>query len=114
MAETYTPDSLVLGQAVTDTVTIKSGQTLTRGALLGRVDADGKFILSVDTATDGSQTPAAILLDETVDASGGDKTASVYVAGVFDETSVVFGGAHTADSVRWGLHARGIHLQKTV
>lgn len=39
MTETYTPDNLLAGDypAVTDIVTILSGQNLTRGALLGKV-----------------------------------------------------------------------------
>jgi hypothetical protein len=49
MTETYTPDKLLAGDypAVTDIVTILSGQNLVRGALLGKV-------------TIGAATPAAV------------------------------------------------------
>jgi len=114
--EVYTPDNLIAGttQIVTDSVTIASGDNLTRGSVLGAVSADGKFKLSDDAATDGSETPVAILAQDT-DASAGDvKEVAVYVKGEFNENQLVFGGSHTPDSVRTALNGRGIFLKTPV
>lgn len=70
----------------------------------------GKFKLAASAAVDGSDAPVAIL-GEDVDATGGDKTISVMVEGYFNETALVFGTGHTADTVRLALRARGIHLR---
>jgi hypothetical protein len=111
-AETYTPDQLVAGDypLVTRTVTVLSGQNIQRGALLGRITASGKYILSLAAAGDGSQTPVAIAADN-VNASAGDALTGVYETGEFNEAAVIFGTGHTAASTRAALTARGIHLK---
>ncbi len=114
--ETYTPDNLIAGDfpVETSTVTIVSGQNLTRGALLGKITASGKFTLSASGAGDGSEVPIAVLAEDT-DASGGDvSNVPVYVSGDFNEGQVTFGTGHTADSVRWDLYGRGIYLKSAV
>lgn len=55
----------------------------------------GKYKLSAATATDGSATPVAVLVDD-VDASGGDKLAGVYVTGEFNGGAMTFGTGHSA------------------
>ncbi|HCT9408471.1 TPA: head decoration protein, partial [Raoultella ornithinolytica] len=59
----FVPDQLIAGtlQLVTDTGIITGG-TYKRGTVLGVVTASGKYKLSVKTATDGSEKPAAILV----------------------------------------------------
>lgn len=101
---------------VSKDVTIKSGQNLTAGAVLGRVTATGEFRLSVTPAAvgdEGSEVPIAILIKD-VDASAAAKEGPVDLTGEFDEAELTFGAGHTADSTRWDLHARGIHLKTTV
>ncbi|HAT1603382.1 TPA: head decoration protein, partial [Raoultella ornithinolytica] len=65
----FVPDQLIAGtlQLVTDSGTITGG-TFQRGTVLGMITASGKYTQSVKTATDGSETPVAILVDN-VDAS---------------------------------------------
>ena len=60
----FVPDQLIAGtlQLVTDTGTITGG-VYKRGTVLGMITASGKYTASVKTATDGSETPAAILVD---------------------------------------------------
>lgn len=50
------------GRYSRDVVTIASGADLTVGAVLGKITASGKYALSDPTATDGSQTPIAVLI----------------------------------------------------
>lgn len=107
-----TYDNLVLGETITDSGVIEAGQNLQRGAVLGKITASGKLVLSVDTATDGSQTPYAVL-NQSTDASGGDKVAPIILCGELNEGALVFGGAHTADSTRDALRDVGIYIKKS-
>ncbi|MGE4544211.1 MAG: head decoration protein [Pedobacter sp.] len=114
--ETYTPDNLLAGAypVVTDEVTVVTGQTLTRGAVLGKITASGKYALCDSAAVDGSQSPVCILA-ENCDASAADKTSvPVYLSGEFAETSLTFGGTDTADTHRAALRDLNIYLKKTV
>jgi hypothetical protein len=112
---TYAPDLLVGGDHPIRTlgVTIASGQNLLRGALIGKVTATGKFILSLSAAVDGSQNPVGIL-GEDVNATAGDVVSFEYVAGDFNSNKVTFGTGHTLASVREVLHARSIYLHDAV
>lgn len=113
--ESYTPDRLHAGDFPIRTldVTIASGQNLARGALLGKITASGKYVLSLAAAGDGSEVPSAILAED-VDASAGDKSGIVYVSGDFSEDAITYGTGHTADSVRAGLRDLNIYLHKPV
>lgn len=108
---TYSPDRLLAGEQapIARSITLVSGQNLARGAVLGKITVGGKYTLSDDGAADGSETPDLILAEAT-DASAGDVVTVAYEAGVFDENEIVLGGSHTADSIREGLRAKGIHL----
>lgn len=109
---TYAPDKLIAGNAhllVGRKVTIISGQNLTRGAVLGKITASGKYNLSLSGASDGSQTPDLILA-ENCDASSGDKVALAYARGDFNANALTLGTAHTVASITEGLRAKGITL----
>jgi hypothetical protein len=110
---TYTPDNLIAGEfpRVARKVTIATPANLLRGAVLGRITASGKYILSASAAVDGSQTPEAILGEDT-DASGGDKEAIVYLSGEFNELALTLGAGHTAASISLGLRNKSIFLTK--
>lgn len=112
---TFAPDLLIGGDHPIRTigVTILSGQNLLRGALLGKITASGKYILSLSAAVDGSQTPVGIL-GEDVNATAGDAVSFEYVAGDFNSRKVIFGTGHTIASVREALHARSIYLHDAV
>jgi Bacteriophage lambda head decoration protein D len=96
-AEVYLPDQLIAGRfpLVTDTVTLISGQNLSRGAVLGQITASGKYTLSLSAASDGSQTPVAVLAD-TGNASGGDISVGIYRTGEFNANALSFGTGHSA------------------
>ena len=91
-----------------------AGQNLPRGALLGRITATGsstgKYTLSVAAATDGSQSPVAVLVHDT-DATAGDTEALVYTRGDFNSAALTFGAGHTPATAQPLL--RGIYIHKT-
>lgn len=113
--DAYAPDNLIAGNAdllISRKVTIPSGQTLLRGALLGKITTGGKYVLSLSGASDGSQTPDAVLAHD-VGTTAADTEALVYVRGDFQAGAITFGADHTAASVRDGLRAKGINLIDT-
>jgi hypothetical protein len=73
----------------------------------------GKFKRAVAAATDGSQRPVGILV-ESDDATAGDKAASAYRTGEFNEAALNFGAGHDANSVRAALEALQIYLRTVV
>lgn len=91
-------------------LTILTGQTLSKGSVLGVVTATGKLKLSASAAVDGSETPRFVL-GEDLDTTGGDKVFSVIAEGYINETALVFGAGHTADTVRLPLSAQGIYIK---
>mgnify|MGYP000875145602 CR=1 FL=1 len=93
-----------------ETVTILSGQNLAAGAVLGQITSGGKYILSLSGASDGSQTPDAILA-AACDASGGDAQAYVYFAGEFNAAKLTLGTAHANNvAFRKALARKGIFV----
>ncbi|MEM1046477.1 MAG: head decoration protein [Pseudomonadota bacterium] len=95
----YDPGGLILSDfpVMTRTVTLASGQNLTRGALLGQITVGGNYTLSLAAAGDGSETPTAILAHD-VDASAGDVVCQAYFAGEFADDQISYGTGHTAVS----------------
>ena len=110
---TYQPDNLIAGEfpRVARKVTIGTGANLVAGAVLGKITATGKFILSASAAGDGSQSPDAILAEDAA-AAAADKEAIVYFSGEFNELALTFGVGHTATSVRDTLRDKSILLTK--
>jgi hypothetical protein len=110
-SSSFTPSNLLLPdfQPVSRQVTILSGQNVARGAVLGKITASGKYILSLSAAVDGSQTPDAILAED-CDATGGDKVTVAYFAGGFNTNALVLGAGHTVASITEGLRAKDVHL----
>lgn len=114
--ETYVPGNLIAGdtQLVSDSVTVASGQVFVRGAVLGKVDADGKFVVSESDASDGSEAPYAVAAED-VDATSADVTGvPVYIKGEFNARALTLGTGHTADTAKEGLRAVGIYVKDTV
>ena len=113
MTETYTPDNLVadIDLAVsTEIVTIKQGEVRTRGALLGKITAEDKYILSLSAAADGSQDPRRILAED-VDATAADVEAIVYKSGAFNVNSMTLGTAHTFATIKDPLWTESIEVR---
>lgn len=114
--DTRADDALLAGSnqlPVTRTVTLITGQNLPRGAVLGRITASGKYNLSLSAAGDGSQTPVAILVEDT-DATAVDKLCGIYEAGEFNGAALTLGTAHTLASIQAGLRDLNIHIKTIV
>lgn len=106
----YTPDTLIAHDAddlLGKTITLASGQNLARGAVLGRVTASGKYVLSASAAADGSQVPSVVLAEDT-NATAGDTACNAYFSGVFNVGALVLGAGHTAQTVTDALRNVGI------
>jgi hypothetical protein len=81
---------------------------LLRGAVIG-VDNAGMAKLSVAAATDGSEVPLAVCHQNVV-VGATAKTYDVMVEGSVNETALIFGAGHTADTVRVPLMKQGIYM----
>lgn len=113
-SETYNLGGLNLGglPVITRSVVLDTG-ALQPGAVLGRITASGKYVLSASAASDGSQTPLCILA-EAADATAADVTVKAYFMGEFDAALCSFGAGHTAASVDAGFAASGRPIKLTV
>jgi hypothetical protein len=110
--ETYEPDNLIAGNefpfySVARTIK-KTATLLKRGTVLGK-NADDKFVVSVKTATDGSEVPRVVLAED-VDAKDADVQALVFEAGVFNANSMTLGAGHTAQSVQFEPFMQNIKI----
>lgn len=114
-SETFNYDNLRAGDfpIVTDEVIIGAGD-LSRGAILGKVTADGTYIISDQQASDGSEAPKAILLED-IDASAGPITnAAVALTGEFAANDLTAGVTTTAADHEVALRALSIFVKETL
>jgi hypothetical protein len=100
-----------------DQVTVAAGEVLELGAVIGRVTATGKIHRFDPAATDGTGTPAGILLGE-VDASLADVPDGVILArhGIVASGAVVWPEGITAPqkaAALAALEARGILIRQS-
>lgn len=110
----FVPDQLVVStlQLVTDSGTITGG-TFLRGTVLGKITASGKYTNSVKTATDGSQNPVAILVDN-VDASTTDQNGGLYLMGEFNQNRIVYDNTWTVADLKSALRPLAIFLKDSL
>jgi hypothetical protein len=110
-----TPDQLLVGEqpVLSRNITLISGQNVTRGTILGKITASGKYTTSLSASSDGSQTPDCIAAHD-CDASSADAVTVAYFTGGFNELRVTLGTGHTLAAIREGLRAKGIHLLKVI
>ncbi len=83
----------------TNTFTVSSGQNLAQYQVCGIVSASKEVVAHDPAATDGSQTPAAIV-QYAVDATSGAKTAVFFTAGAFSVDALVFHASLTTDAAK--------------
>jgi len=114
MSETYKYSNLLIGDDfITDIATLISGQNLIKGTALGLITASGKVTELVSGASDGSQTPFAILAED-CNATAGDTSCPVYLFGEFNSGAMTFNGSDTAAQFKAGFRDVGIYLKTTV
>ena len=95
--------------------TITAGGTATAGDafVLTVWYGSGSYKLAVASAVDGSQTPAAILVDYT-DASAGDVSCGVYVHGEFNGNALILDPSLSVAAVRTAFRPIGIYIKSVV
>ena len=111
-AGTHVHDNLIGGDvvpAVTESIVVDTGN-LVRGAVLGRITANGKYVLSASAAVDGSQTTLAILAED-ANATAADVVTVAYLTGEFNTAALTLGAGHTIASITAALRDAGIFLK---
>jgi hypothetical protein len=106
-AGTFTPDQRYAGDAdlISNNFTLAAGQNLADLAVVGRITASGLLTLCNPGASDGSQTPVAILVEAT-NAVANTVTA-FYVAGEFNIDQLTWHPSFNTDALR--LNAFGVN-----
>lgn len=111
----FVPDQLVSGplQLVTDSVTIGVSGELKRGTVLGVVTGTGAYIPSKKDATDGSEKPSAILVDN-VDTTTTAQTGGVYLMGEFNQHRLIFDATWTIAELKAQFRPLAIFLRDSI
>lgn len=112
----FVPDQLVSGtlQLVTDTGVIAQATAIhLRGTVLGKIKASGQYIKSVKTATDGSEVPVAILVDN-VDSTAATQRGGVYLMGQFNQNSIIYDNSWTLAELKTALRPYSIFLEDSI
>lgn len=115
MSETFNFDNLIGGcqkDIVQRPATIRLGEAFSRGAILGRLTATGKW-QEAQFSTLASFNDLGIAV-EAIDSTTGEVNTTVYVEGEFNEHGVQFFYSNTADDWREALTPHGIYLRKAV
>lgn len=116
MSETFSYENLIAGEQkdiVNLPGTVRISEAFSRGALLGRLTATGKWqVIDEDGAAACNMFGIAT---EAVDTTAGTEVlTSIFVEGEFNENHVIFAYADTADDWRVLLQAKNIYLRKSV
>ncbi|NIG74040.1 head decoration protein [Klebsiella sp. Ap-873] len=111
----FVPDQLIAGplQLITDTVVV-SGGDYKRGTVLGMITASGKYTACVKTATDGSEKPCAILVDDVHAATHGDQSGGVYLMGEFNQKRITLDASWTVADMKVALRPLSIFLKDSI
>lgn len=106
--ETFTPEQVIIGgsDVITRPETFKSGANVAALTVCGRITASGKLIKSVQTASDGSQVPVAICIED-VASAGADKVGPAYIAGEFNIDALVWDASWTTDALKLASAGNG-------
>lgn len=111
----FNPDQLISGplQVVTDTGIIAKAGILKRGAILGMVTASGEYVISKKDATDGSEIPCAILVDD-VDTTTDAVDGGLYLMVEFNQNRIIFDDTWTAADLKAAMRPFSIFLRDSV
>lgn len=111
----YVPDQLIAGnlKIVTRPATITGAAAYARGTVMGMVTATGSFKPSVATATDGSQNPSAVLVDN-VDATAGDVTGGLYLQAELNGNALIIDASLTLAAVSAAFRNIGLFVKTAV
>lgn len=111
----FVPDQLISGplQIVTDSVTIAISGVLKRGTVLGTITATGLYTPSKKDATDGSENPSAILVDD-VDTTTASQVGGVYLMGEFNQHRLIFDNTWTVAELKAAFRPLAIFLRDSI
>lgn len=111
----FNPDQLISGplQVVTDPGIIAQAGILKRGTILGMVTASGEYALSKKDATDGSEKPCAILVDN-VNTTDGSVNGGLYLMGEFNQNHIIYDATWTVAELKTALRQLSIFLRDSV
>ena len=113
LQESFLPEQVIIGASdvITRSETFKSGAAVVALAVCGRITATGKLIKSVQTASDGSQVPCAICIEDVASAAA-DKVGPAYVAGEFNIDALVWDASWTTDALKLAYTGNGLFFKK--
>lgn len=118
------PAGDVLGEATVGTPFVHAEITLTITAggvafkaadsfTLNVFDAVGTYVECVRTATDGSQFPLAILVDD-ADATSGPVTAGAYLSGEFNAARLIYGATWSLPALVSAMRPYGLFAKSSI
>ena len=118
------PSGDVLGVATVGTpfVHAEIALTITAGGVAFKVadsftlnvfDAVGTYVECVRTATDGSQFPLAILVDD-ADATDGPVTAGAYLSGEFNAARLIYGATWSLPALVSAMRPYGLFAKSSI
>lgn len=115
MPETFSFDNLIAGSQkaiVQRPAVVAIGQSWSRGQLVGKLTATGKWqTIDFDALASFDDVGIAV---EAMDTTTGESRSTVYVEGEFSENAVIIGYGDDADDWRETLADHGIYLRKAV
>lgn len=97
-----------------------SETTYKSGTVLGKVTADGKYKVSVETAVDGSETAAAVVIEEVTVPAATDTTVLVLVKGpaIVADGGLILDASYNDDVKKQAaydaLEAKDINVDKQI
>ena len=108
----YDPDRLIAGEfpRICRIITLTGGVALPAGAVLGQITATESYQLSTAAASDGSQTPSAVLI-EPADASQEDVQVHAYLTGELHAAELTLGAGHTLATITPILRQHSLFLR---
>lgn len=121
--DVFVPDQLVAGdlKIVTDTVPVGGSGVYERGTVMGMIEATGVWIPSIKTATDGSEKPRGILVDQVDATVTSPQTSGVYVMIevnfnklIYDASWGAAGSAAALTALKAGFGATSIFLKTPI
>lgn len=113
--EMFNPDQLISGplQVVTDTVVIAKAGILVRGTILGKIKDSREYVICKKDATDGSEKPCAILVND-IDTTSEAASTGVYLMGEFNHHKTTYDETWTVPELADELRQFSIFLRDSV
>lgn len=117
MSESTSYDNLIAGtqkNLVTRPATVRTGESFSRGTLVGRLTSSGKW--QVDAFANAANYSEFGIACEAVDTltTGVEASTDVFVEGEFSENSIIYPYTDTAATWREKLASVGIYTRKTI